>query len=392
MVKILHWLFFCLSECHHSYILTFSLMSFVGWFYHLAGTKRKCFALVKHRYEAGEAWSWSAAAAPCLSWSVYFWRREKAGGRRENGGRWFTGAVGLLAGTGSGPLQTLASPEDPAWPSHVGGPFAPARWEADTWGGGVWAVSTALGKCRVFWTRRSLSLEPLPAFKNAVALPMMKGGRSRPASRPVAVASAGGGAGQRCGALGGLPPLLSRLRGSGAASGPGAATSPLSRTVQTRGWHVCLHPSLREFFLVNGASFSSLPWPRAQRNDLLGCTWLVSLWTRGSHRSPSSVPVLPSRSSNSSSGPKAELYLPPLLSLLEDRLQRHGWGSGFVWTLPMSWVKQDGGEEARGLLLPQGFLPQREISTWIKLAFSAWRNHSLPSQVSDLCSCGLLHF
>lgn len=58
-----------------------------------------------------------------------------------------------------------------------------------------------------------------------------------------------------------------------------------------------------------------------------------SLWMRGSHRFPSSVPVPPSWSSNSSPGPKAELYPHPLLSLLEDWLQHHGWGSGFMWPL-----------------------------------------------------------
>lgn len=113
---------------------------------------------------------------------------------------------------------------------------------------GSWEVPRFLDKTKVKpWTPASLP--------KRCGAPCEKGERSRPVRSAVAVAAGG----QRCGALGGLLPLLSRLRGSGAALGPGAASSPLSRTVQTCGWHVCLHPSLREFFLVNRAPFSSLP-------------------------------------------------------------------------------------------------------------------------------------
>lgn len=80
---------------------------------------------------------------------------KKRKGWREKGKRrqvihW---CVCVLAGIRTAPLQTLASPEDLAWPSQVRGSFVPAHWEVDTWGGGAWAVSMALGRCRVFFDK-----------------------------------------------------------------------------------------------------------------------------------------------------------------------------------------------------------------------------------------------
>lgn len=68
MVKILNWLF-TLSESHHSYILNFTLLNFVGLLYHLAGTKRRRPALVKRKWrqerrEAGvQQLAWAAVLA-----------------------------------------------------------------------------------------------------------------------------------------------------------------------------------------------------------------------------------------------------------------------------------------------------------------------------------------
>lgn len=122
---------------------------------------------VKHTQEAGEVWSWGAAA-PCLRWSAYFWRKGL-----EGIGEIVAGQV--LAGTWTAPLQTLSSPEDLAQPSQVGDPFVPAHRGVD-----MWALSMALGRCCVFWTRWRPSLEPLLPFKSPVALPMRTGGKANP--------------------------------------------------------------------------------------------------------------------------------------------------------------------------------------------------------------------